>query len=90
MKSVFLSSSEKCFILESFSHNFRIDGRSLLDSRRFSLRTDIIPHSFGSAAVTFGEAETQIICGIKAEISRPMESEPKKGLVKFFLESSTA
>lgn len=44
--------------------------------------------AFGSATITFGETDTRIICAIKAEIQKPLQSEPNKGQVTFHLESS--
>jgi exosome complex RNA-binding protein Rrp42 (RNase PH superfamily) len=60
-----------------------------MDSRTFKVISGSIPHAFGSATLTFGEKETQIMCGIKGEISRPLPSEPNKGQIRYYLESST-
>ncbi len=36
----------------------------------------------------FGEEETQIICSIKAELQKPLPSQPRNGQIKYHLESS--
>ena len=41
--------------------------------------TNAVEHAFGSANVTFGEEETQIVCAIKADIAKPLPSELNKG-----------
>ena len=38
--------------------------------------------------MTFGEQDTQVVCAIKAEILSPLLSEPDKGQINFYLESS--
>ena len=57
----------------------RADGRSNLDYRRQKVRHGTVPEAFGSSEVTFGEDETKIMCVIKAEVAKPLPSEPSKG-----------
>lgn len=57
----------------------RRDGRGILDNRSFDIKLGTITHAFGSATLTFGEEGSQIICAIKAEIAKPIESEPNRG-----------
>ena len=44
--------------------------------------------AFGSSEVRFGEEDTKVLCVIKAEIQKPLPSEPTKGQIFFHLESS--
>jgi exosome complex RNA-binding protein Rrp42 (RNase PH superfamily) len=45
-------------MIDGFRQGLRPDGRSLSDSRAFTIKTGTIPTSFGSATVTFGERDT--------------------------------
>ena len=38
--------------------------------------------------MTFGEEDTKILCVIKAEVQKPLPSEPQKGQITYHLESS--
>eukprot|EP00347_Sterkiella_histriomuscorum_P020972 403335752 len=80
--------NEKVFITEGFQQGIRRDGRGPLDHRSYKINLGTIPHAFGSASLMFGEEEVQIICAIKADLQKPLPSEPKKGQIKFHLESS--
>ena len=68
--------------------DMRSDGRANLDFRPQSVRLGTVPEAFGSAEVTFGEEKTKVICVIKAEIQKPLPSEPSAGQIMFHLESS--
>ena len=59
-----------------------------MDQRAFKLQTGVVPHGFGSSQLSFGEQETQIICSIKAELQKPLPSEPRNGQIRFHLESA--
>lgn len=84
-----ISEGEKQFILEGFRTNScRRDGRANLDQRTFRLEMGPVPHGFGSSQVIFGEEGTQIICSIKAELQKPLASEPRQGQIKYHLESA--
>jgi exosome complex RNA-binding protein Rrp42 (RNase PH superfamily) len=75
-----ISDPERAFILEGFRLNTcRRDGRGLLDYRNFKLQLGAVPHGFGSSQLVFGEEETQIICSIKAELQKPLPSQPRNG-----------
>lgn len=50
-----------------------------MDYRPYTVHLDTVPEAFGSCTLTFGEEETQIVCAIKAEIMKPLPSEPTKG-----------
>ena len=66
----------------------RSDGRTNTDSLPSAEVCGTVPEAYGSATVTFGEQATQVICAIKAEIAKPLPSEPLCGQVTFHLESS--
>ena len=83
-----ISESERQFVVEGFKCNMRADGRSNLDYRRQKVRHGTVPEAFGSSEVTFGEDETKIMCVIKAEVAKPLPSEPSKGQITYHLESS--
>ena len=74
-----ISEYEANFIRDGFRKNFRSDGRSNTEVQRFSVDLGSIEEAFGSATVTFGEADTKIICAIKGEIQKPLACEPNKG-----------
>jgi len=63
-----ISEHEAKFVREGFRTNFRSDGRTNTDVQRFAVTFGTIEEAFGSATVTFGESDTQIVCAIKAEI----------------------
>ena len=75
-------------MLEGFRQGIRNDGRGTSDCRSFSLHPGTVPEAFGSCTLKFGQEDTQIVCAIKAEILKPMESEANKGQISFYLESS--
>jgi exosome complex RNA-binding protein Rrp42 (RNase PH superfamily) len=83
-----ISPTEQEFVRDGFRANFRADGRSNTDPYEYSHTLSTVDEAFGSATVKFGDHDTQIICAIKAEIQKPLKSEPTKGQVSFHLESS--
>jgi len=50
-----------------------------MDCREFSIVPGTVPEAFGSCTLKFGEEDTQVVCAIKAEIMKPLASEPDKG-----------
>jgi len=66
----------------------RSDGRNNIEQRQIRVELGSVAHAFGSASLMFGEEETQIICAIKAELQKPLPSQPNKGQIRFHLESS--
>ncbi len=83
-----ISENEAKFIRDGFRKNFRSDGCANTDVKSFTTTLGSIEEAFGSATVTFGEADTLIVCAIKGEIQKPLPCEPNKGQVTFHLESS--
>ena len=47
-----------------------------MDSQDFKLFSKSVPAAFGSCTVTYGYEGIQIVCAIKAEIMKPLKSEP--------------
>ncbi len=74
-----ISQHEQSFIRDGFRLNMRSDGRQNTDPYKFAIKQGTVEEAFGSATLTFGEQDTQIICAIKAEIQKPVPSEPTKG-----------
>ena len=66
----------------------RADGRSNLDYRGQSVIKSTVQEAFGSSEVIYGEDDTKILCVIKAEVQKPLPSEPTKGQIAYHLESS--
>ena len=83
-----ISESERQFVVEGFKCNMRSDGRSNLDYRQQRVRKGTVQEAFGSSEVTFGEEDTKVLCVIKAEVQKPLPSEPGKGQIVYHLESS--
>jgi exosome complex RNA-binding protein Rrp42 (RNase PH superfamily) len=71
--------SERAFIVHGFKYSMRSDGRSNTDSRVFSVKQGTIVEAFGSATLQFGEHDTEIVVAIKAEVLKPLASEPNAG-----------
>ncbi|CDW84684.1 UNKNOWN [Stylonychia lemnae] len=80
--------NEKVFIVDGLKQGIRRDGRGNLDFREFKIELGTIPHAFGSSSLIFGEEDINIICAIKADLQKPLPSEPNKGQIRFHLESS--
>jgi len=74
-----LAQSEKVFLIEGIQQGIRSDGRANHDCRPFSVHLGTVPEAFASCTIKFGEEDTQIVCAIKAEIMKPLPSEPNEG-----------
>ena len=85
--SQLLAQSEKQYIIEGIHLGIRNDGRGNQDCRPFSIHTGTVPEAFGSCTIQFGEDNTQIVCAIKAEIMKPLQSEPNMGQIDLYLET---
>lgn len=70
----------------------RADGRSNLDSQGFVAVQGSVPEAFGSCTLVYGQESadsvTQIVCAIKAQVVKPIATQPQHGQISFFLESS--
>ena len=67
------SISEKQFILEGLKMGIRLDGRALTDTKDFIVSYGTVPEAFGSCTVVTQD-NIQIVCAIKPEIVKPMDS----------------
>jgi len=86
MTDLFLSESEKTFVLHGVEQNFRIDGRSRSDVRPIMIETDTVSHASGSCHLRL--ANTDILVGIKAELETPLPQNPDRGRIEFFVDCS--
>ena len=59
--------------------NTRHDGRHLFEFRNMTINVGSIDTADGSALVQMGN--TMIVCGVKAELTKPLASQPHKGIV---------
>ena len=97
-----ISPTEAHYIIESALHDFRIDGRSRLEHRPYSISTkrSQSPHkksthtssslvlSNGSSRIHLPGSATDIICSVKADLVRPSPHKPNEGVVEVSVDSS--
>lgn len=86
MADINLSEAEKTFILHSVQDNFREDGRSCEDYRYMELETGIISNTNGSARVRL--ATTDVLVGVKMQLTPVDPQKPNVGRMEFFLDCS--
>jgi exosome complex component RRP42 len=86
MATVRLSAEERSFIISGITENFRIDGRSRQDFRKFEIKRNVISNTNGSAQLQLGN--TSVLVGVKAELDSPTKSAPDCGKVQFFVDCS--
>ncbi|XP_071091631.1 exosome complex component RRP42-like [Haliotis cracherodii] len=86
MVDVQLSEAEKTFILHGIQDNLREDGRSCEDYRHMEIETDVVSNTTGSARVRL--ANTDVLVGVKAELSAPTTEKPDRGRLEFFVDCS--
>lgn len=77
----YLSQGEKLFILHGIQEDCRPDGRRCFDYRQTEIETNVISNCHGSAHVRIGS--TDILVGVKAELTAPSKDEPNEGMVEF-------
>jgi exosome complex component RRP42 len=68
------------YILKLLEKNERLDGRKLDEFRKIEIETNFIKRAEGSARVRIGK--TDVIVGIKTEISKPFPDMPNMGVLK--------
>ncbi|MCS7116463.1 MAG: exosome complex protein Rrp42 [Nitrososphaerota archaeon] len=78
-KSMIVERLRKAQMIECISKGKRLDGRGLLDYRPIVIETGIIEKAEGSAKVSIGN--TQVIAGVKVEVSEPFPDTPNEGLL---------
>jgi len=74
-----MNSDFKDHLMKSLSQNVRIDNRKLEDYREIKIEYDVSKTAEGSARVKIGE--TDVIAGIKMEISTPYPDRPDAGAI---------
>eukprot|EP00741_Cyanophora_paradoxa_P024045 tig00021721_g23220.t1 len=74
-----ISNGEREYIVRGAEMNLRSDGRGCLDYRSFSIETGLLAQANGSARVRL--ARTDVLVGVKAEIAKPAEGRPDRGMV---------
>ena len=70
----------KRYILKLLEKNERVDGRKLEEYRKIKVETGIIKKAEGSARVRLGK--TDVIAGVKIELSQPFSDMPNLGVLK--------
>ncbi|KAJ2156737.1 hypothetical protein GGF46_004984 [Coemansia sp. RSA 552] len=91
MASLVLSPAEQDFITEGVEKGFRADGRSGIDRREVTLRTNMISQANGSARCRTGHlgVGTDVLVGVKAEVNMWAPGEPDdRGSVQCNVECS--
>jgi exosome complex component RRP42 len=68
------------YILRLLEKNERLDGRKLDEFRKIEIKTNFIKKAEGSARIKIGK--TDVIVGIKTEISKPFPDMPNMGVLK--------
>ncbi|KAK0060822.1 exosome complex exonuclease RRP42 [Biomphalaria pfeifferi] len=86
MADVDLSEPEKVYILHSVQENLREDGRGCEDFRHMEVETGLISNTNGSARVRL--ASTDVLVGIKVQLTPVDPKKPNVGRIEFFLDCS--
>ncbi|KAK1173459.1 exosome complex component RRP42-like [Huso huso] len=86
MAAVQVSEAEKVYIMHGVQDDLRVDGRGCDDYRHMEIETDVVSNTSGSARVKLGH--TDILVGVKAEMSRPKLEKPNEGCLEFFVDCS--
>ncbi|CAN8063650.1 unnamed protein product [Agarophyton chilense] len=83
-----LSEAEGKYIRTGAKDGVRSDGRAMLDIRPVTLETAVLPTASGSARVRIGKV-TDILVGIKPEVTEPSQQSPDEGIISFTVECSS-
>ena len=86
MADVNLSEAEKTYILHSVQDDLREDGRGCEDFRHTELETGLISNTNGSARVRL--ATTDVLVGVKVQLTSVDPKNPETGRMEFFLDCS--
>nr|SVE92636.1 EOG090X0CWA [Megafenestra aurita] len=86
MAEILLSEAEKAFIHHGVQDDLRCDGRSRLDYRPIVLETGLVSNASGSARLRL--ANSDILVGVKVELSTPTPEKPLEGRLEFFVDCS--
>lgn len=93
-----ISASEAHYIIESCLTDLRIDGRSKLEHRPYSIsnrsthstiaQAPALILSNGSSRIHLPGATTDVVCSVKADLVRPSLSKPNQGIVELNVDLS--
>lgn len=72
-----ISGAEQRFLMDGIAQGMRNDGRGCFDCRRISFEVGTLPGATASCRLRAGE--TDIIVGVKCEMSKPSRAEPDRG-----------
>ncbi|XP_014666299.1 PREDICTED: exosome complex component RRP42-like [Priapulus caudatus] len=86
MTDLLLSEAEKMFIIHGVQDNLRVDGRSCDDYRHIELETDVVSSANGSARLKL--SQTDVLVGVKADLTTPPTDNPDVGTLEFFVDCS--
>lgn len=76
-----ISAGERLFIQRGVELDCRMDGRKLFEYRQLELEVEVLPNCHGSAHVRLGT--TDLLVGVKAELTEPKPDEPNLGILEF-------
>jgi len=79
-----ISPAERAYAAQGVAENVRADGRTRLAWRAFTLETNVLPQTNGSARLRI--ANTDIVVGVKAELSAVAAETPHSGRIEFSVE----
>ncbi|XP_065915878.1 exosome complex component RRP42-like [Dysidea avara] len=86
MARLLLSDEQHDYIVQGVREDFRNDGRSCKDYRKFELSTGMITNANASARVKLGGSD--VLVGVKAELVEPDPTRPNEGRLHFQVECS--
>jgi exosome complex component RRP42 len=84
--SLLLSTVERDVIRRGVDQDLRVDGRTRMDQREYTLETGLLAHANGSSRVRLGFAAEQedavdVLCVVKAEIAETASDRPMEGRI---------
>lgn len=86
MAELSISESEKIYVFHGIQDGYRCDGRGFEDYRPMELETGLLANANGSARIRL--ASTDVLVGIKAELSEPLAGFPDDGYIEFAVDCS--
>jgi exosome complex component RRP42 len=81
-----ISPSEISFLRQGVEQDVRADGRSRLDYRPITMESGVLPQSNGSARISLGNGETDLLASVKAEVGEPSTGAPNSGRIEISVE----